>query len=206
MSKQLGAIKKEEQAARSELGSLVKSQEWELAQAAVDAAGIVDPTPASDAIGMAMSIASGDWVGAGLSAISMVPYVGDALGKTAKGARLLKRLKELAAAIARVTKRSDQFADPLRRRIEAARRARAARREAIESVKECARKGEWGEGVQLPRTGKWEPPAGIGHGRWTSADSKYSVRYKEGYPDFSTATGPAGKPIHLGTVQIEQTG
>lgn len=63
-----------------------------LQDAAIDAVGIVDPTPISDAIGAARSAAQGDWIGAGLSIISMIPYVGDAVGKTAKGARVAKRI------------------------------------------------------------------------------------------------------------------
>lgn len=206
MSQQLKVVEKETRTARRDLEALVKSREWEIARAAVDAAGIVDPTPASDALGMGMSIASGDWIGAGLSAVSMVPYLGDALGKTAKGARAAKRLQELAAKIAKLTKKLDHLGDPMRRRIEAARRVRAARREAIGSVQECARKGEWGKGVRVPKTGgRWEPPDSIGHGRWVSDDG-FTVQFRHGYPNFSTATGPAGPPMTKGRVQIEQIG
>ena len=63
-----------------------------LKDAAIDVIGIIDPTPISDAIGAARSIAQGDWIGAGLSIISMIPYAGDAIGKTAKGARVGKRI------------------------------------------------------------------------------------------------------------------
>ncbi|QRK10725.1 HNH endonuclease [Archangium violaceum] len=71
------------------------------------------------------------------------------------------------------------------------------------SEEECAAKGKWGDDVQLPTTGSWNPPNSKGHGTWTSEDGKYSVQYKEGYPDFTTATGPVGSPIVKGKVEIE---
>ncbi|MFP3340524.1 hypothetical protein R0J91_21270, partial [Micrococcus sp. SIMBA_131] len=72
---------------------------WDLAQAAADAAGIVDPTPISDAIGAGISIMRGDWLGAGLSLVSMIPYVGDAVGKTGKGIKLTAKIKKTKEAI-----------------------------------------------------------------------------------------------------------
>ncbi|AFZ22679.1 hypothetical protein Cylst_0316 [Cylindrospermum stagnale PCC 7417] len=78
----------------------------ELAQTAADLAGLADPTPISDGVGAAISIARGDYVGAGLSLISMVPYVGDAAGKPIKaarnGKRILKLRKEIAELINRI--------------------------------------------------------------------------------------------------------
>ena len=75
-------------------------------QTAVDIAGIADPTPISDVVGAGMSLYTGDFIGAGLSLISIVPYAGDALGKTAKGARAAKKIndlrKRIEAAIAAV--------------------------------------------------------------------------------------------------------
>jgi hypothetical protein len=46
----------------------------ELIQAGVDVAGILDPTPTSDALSAAMSLAKGDYLGAALSLVSMIPY------------------------------------------------------------------------------------------------------------------------------------
>ena len=83
-----------------ELEQLNQKLAHELAKAAVDIAGFVDPTPISDAIGLTMSLQDGDWIGAGLSLVSMVPYVGDAVGKTAKGIRAAKKLTKLRARIA----------------------------------------------------------------------------------------------------------
>lgn len=53
-------------------------------QGVADIMGLFDPTPASDIIGGVLSLARGDFLGAGLSVVSMVPYVGDALGKPIK--------------------------------------------------------------------------------------------------------------------------
>jgi hypothetical protein len=72
----------------------------DLAQAALDVAGIVDPTPVSDLVNGAISLGRGDLLGAGLSLISVVPYVGDALAKTTKGARLAKKISALRNKIA----------------------------------------------------------------------------------------------------------
>lgn len=112
-------------AAEAELEKSNNSLAWELSKAAVDVAGIVDPTPISDCVGAAMSIADGDFLGAGLSLISVVPYIGDALGKTAKGARAAKKVAALrhaiAAQIARIAKLKSA-----RKTISAGSRARSA--------------------------------------------------------------------------------
>jgi hypothetical protein len=77
-----------------------KELAFELAQTAVDIAGIADPTPISDGISAAMSLAKGDYVGAGLSMISMIPYLGDAVGKPIKAARNAKKVVKLRKEIA----------------------------------------------------------------------------------------------------------
>lgn len=77
---------------------------WEMAGTAADVAGMVDPTPASDLVGAGISLRNGDFLGAGLSVVGIVPYVGDALGKPAKAARAYKRidaLREKAAALSK---------------------------------------------------------------------------------------------------------
>jgi len=88
------------------LAALNEELKLDMAQAALDVAGVVDPTPISDAAGAALSLYRGDLIGAGLSLVSMVPYVGDALAKTAKGARLIKKIdetkKKIEAAITAV--------------------------------------------------------------------------------------------------------
>ncbi|MBL8941811.1 MAG: class I SAM-dependent methyltransferase [Myxococcales bacterium] len=65
---------------------------WLIAEAALDVAGVFDPTPASDLAAAALALHRGDLWGAGLSMLGVVPYVGDAIGKTGKGARLAQRM------------------------------------------------------------------------------------------------------------------
>lgn len=99
-------------AAERELADLNKQLAWELSKSAADVAGIVDPTPVSDGVSMAMSIAEGDAVGAGLSLVSMVPYLGDALGKSAKGARAAKKLNDLRKRIAAASALAEKLKAP----------------------------------------------------------------------------------------------
>ena len=75
----------------------------EIANAAVDATGIIDPTPASDIVGAGLSIARGDYWGAALSTVSMVPYLGDALAKPAKAVRATKAIMGLEKKVAALT-------------------------------------------------------------------------------------------------------
>ncbi len=76
---------------------------WELAASAADVAGMIDPTPASDLIGAGLAVRKGDWLGAGMSLVSVVPYVGDALAKPAKAVRAAKRINELRQTVTKLT-------------------------------------------------------------------------------------------------------
>ncbi|AFZ26564.1 hypothetical protein Cylst_4484 [Cylindrospermum stagnale PCC 7417] len=87
----------------------------ELAQTAADLAGLADPTPISDGVGAAISIARGDYVGAGLSLISMVPYLGDAAGKPIKAARNGKRILKLRKEIAELIQIIEKLSPEARR-------------------------------------------------------------------------------------------
>ena len=71
----------------------------DLAQLTLDITGIVDPTPVSDGTNMLISLARGRWTDAAISAISLVPYLGDA-AKVAKLDRYLNTL-QLAKEIAK---------------------------------------------------------------------------------------------------------
>ena len=72
----------------------------DLAQIGLDIAGIFDPTPISDGANTLISLGRGDWLGAGLSAVSMIPYVGDAakLGKLGKYAQTVAKAIDAARA------------------------------------------------------------------------------------------------------------
>lgn len=94
-----GASSRDLISAERELAQLNHELAQELALAAIDLAGIVDPTPISDAIGLSISLARGDLLGAGLSLISIIPYAGDALGKSLKGSRAAKKIAKLRERI-----------------------------------------------------------------------------------------------------------
>ena len=77
---------------------------WEAAGTAADVAGMVDPTPISDAIGAGIALRNGDFIGAGLNVVGMVPYLGDAVAKPIKAARVTKRVLALKEKAALLTK------------------------------------------------------------------------------------------------------
>lgn len=117
--------------AESELASLTKSQAWLTIKTAADVAGIFDPSPVSDIVAAGMSLTEGDWVGLGLSIVSMAPYLGDAIAKPIKGAmtsakvaRLLEKMAELKGVIG---KAGDALKNALKKGKEAIRQARGMR-------------------------------------------------------------------------------
>lgn len=67
-------------------------------QLALSVAGVFDPTPTCDAIDGLISLLRGDYVGAGISALSMLPCVGDAakLGRLGKFADTAAQVGDLA--------------------------------------------------------------------------------------------------------------
>jgi hypothetical protein len=78
----------------------------DLFQFALDIIGVVEPTPVADGINTAISVARGDWWGAGFSALGMIPYVGDLAkaGKFGKYARSVTEAIELAAKSPQIAK------------------------------------------------------------------------------------------------------
>lgn len=78
----------------------------DLTQIGLSIAGIFDPTPVSDGLDGLISLFRGDFLGAGISVVSMIPYIGDAakLGKLGKFAETVAKAVDLArvdAAFAR---------------------------------------------------------------------------------------------------------
>ena len=71
----------------------------DVTQMTLDVAGIFDPTPATDGINAAISLFRGDLFGAGVSAVSMIPYIGDLAkaGKLGKWAQTLDGVARMAA-------------------------------------------------------------------------------------------------------------
>lgn len=70
----------------------------DLAQIGLDIAGIFDPTPISDGTNGIISLFRGDFTGAALSAVGMIPYLGDAakLGKLGRWAETVANAADLA--------------------------------------------------------------------------------------------------------------
>jgi len=101
--------------------ALARELVLDIVQMGLDIAGIIDPTPISDGASGLISLSRGDWFGAGISIIGMVPYVGDAakLGKLGRYAETLTKALELAqrspafakAVAAPMKKLREAFAD-----------------------------------------------------------------------------------------------
>jgi hypothetical protein len=70
----------------------------DLTQMGLDVAGLFDPTPISDGANGVISLLRGDWLGAGISAVSMIPYLGDAakLGKLGTWGKTVMNAVEIA--------------------------------------------------------------------------------------------------------------
>ncbi len=81
----------------------------DLSQVALDVVGLVDPTPVSDGINGIISLFRGDFLGAGISALSMIPYVGD-LAKTGK----LGKWAETVDGVVRMAAKDARFAEQVR--------------------------------------------------------------------------------------------
>ncbi len=120
---------------RAELTKLHQEIETEYRDAAIDLIGIADPTPLSDLYGAARSIQKSDYVGAALSLVSVLPYLGDLVGKSAKGLKVAKKLSDLYARLKRVM-------HILQILEEKAARARKAAREALERAEALRRKAQ----------------------------------------------------------------
>lgn len=71
----------------------------DLTQIGLDIVGIFEPTPFADGANTLISLGRGDWLGAGLSVLGVVPYLGDLakLGKLGKWAKTIANGVELAA-------------------------------------------------------------------------------------------------------------
>ncbi|KIN61443.1 putative Rhs-family protein [Sulfitobacter noctilucae] len=174
-----------------------------------DVAGIFDPTPISDTIGAGLSLAQGDFVGAGLSILGYIPYVGD-LGKIAKVSRYAPETARMMRAL---LTRADEFAAMRRADLESLfslDQVAAARRRAAERVREamlrcrqnpnsriCRKIGQ----LQMARSnGTWNTPDGLppadGNATFTFDNPRTytdangqqvtvtSVDYEDGFPNF----------------------
>ncbi|MDW8243207.1 MAG: RHS repeat-associated core domain-containing protein [Thermogemmata sp.] len=73
----------------------------------LDVLGVFDPTPICDGANALILLGRGDWTGAGLSAVSMIPYVGDVVGKGGKAVRCGKKVVDTTEAAKPAAKQAD---------------------------------------------------------------------------------------------------
>lgn len=102
----------------AELARQKRELTLDLTQMALDIAGLIDPTPVSDGANGIVSLFRGDLFGAGVSALSMIPYVGD-LAKVSKLGKFVKTV-ERVVEIARVDPRFAESVRPLLNQIRGA--------------------------------------------------------------------------------------
>jgi hypothetical protein len=81
----------------------------DISQIILDLAGVIDPTPASDGTNLVISVARGDWFGAGISGLSLIPYVGD-LAKAGKLGRWMQTIEK----VLRQARKNVRFAERVR--------------------------------------------------------------------------------------------
>lgn len=81
----------------------------DIVQFTLDLAGIIEPTPVSDGANALISLGRREWLMAGISVVSMIPYVGD----LAKFGKLPKYARSISEAI-RLAARDQRFAETLR--------------------------------------------------------------------------------------------
>lgn len=153
----------------------------EYAEVVADIAGIFDPTPVSDGVGLALAISKGDGLGALLSLGSMIPYAGDALAKPLKIAKrapmtakavesLLKAGDKLAVASKAALKEAglslEQVAAARAKAMNVVQRAMLDAKNRVPNCVSCKLVGEAGEKRQLhmpvskQASGRWSTPGG----------------------------------------------
>ena len=82
----------------------------EIVSAALDLAGIADPSGVCDGANVALQARNGEWGGVALSALGIIPYVGDLakLGKIGKDVKIIKK------AISGIKKSPQNLGNPFR--------------------------------------------------------------------------------------------
>lgn len=128
----------------------------EKATLVADVAGIFDPSPACDTVGGLLSLAQGDFLGAGLSVLGYIPYVGD-LGKIAK---IGKRAPRTAKILEQILRRGDNLAKAGKETLEQVlhlSQVAAARRKALARFsRPCSTHATSYRGVRIARS--WSAP------------------------------------------------
>ena len=83
----------------NEVAQINEELALELTKVALDIAGVVDPTPTADSLSAAISIKQREYFDAGLSLLSWIPYVGDAVAKPIKATRSWQKLEKILTRI-----------------------------------------------------------------------------------------------------------
>ena len=136
------------------LGEVNAEIAWEAAGTAADVAGMVDPTPISDAIGAGIAVRNGDFLGAGLNVVGMVPYLGDALAKPMKATRAATKLAALQRKAAVLTKELGDL-NALRKQKEAAEQAtKTAKMSEVKTLKDAEKKAAEQEKIAAKKKDK----------------------------------------------------
>lgn len=180
------------------------------AQLSADIAGIFDPTPLSDGAGAVLSVARGDILGAGLSLLGMIPYVGD-LGKIAKIAKIAPRTARVLEAFLRKSDELASLGKNALNRLFHINQIKAARKKATDRVRQAlldarskkancrdCKKLKNADGTRrkldLPQRG----------GRWNTADGKAPVSGTGRFTFDTPKTLPDGRRVnHINFVDGE---
>jgi RHS repeat-associated protein len=76
-----------------------------IVSAGLDIVGILDPTGVADGLNAGLQAKNGDWWGAGISALGVVPYIGDVakVGKIGKDVKIIENAIDVAKSEKKVT-------------------------------------------------------------------------------------------------------
>ncbi|OLP42439.1 hypothetical protein BJF95_13460 [Rhizobium oryziradicis] len=176
-----------------------------------DITGIFDPTPISDGTSTVIRLAKADWWGALFSAVSIVPYIGDAIGKSKLLARYGPEGLKLGKAITSYFGKSAKALQESFVEMKGVKEAIAARKRAMEKVREAMKKKRAKTNCKkCSKVPNGRMPANSKNGNWTDAAGnkiaqpadgnglfKFSepktlpdgtkvdgIPYKDGFPDF----------------------
>lgn len=182
------------QATRAEQGSIEQARKTlklieennftEATKLALDLAGTADPSGIADSASLTLSMATGDYVGAFLSVVSMCPYLGDAVAKPPKLLKAWLKNKELEELFAKATKTLVGVQKSVIGKKIAASKQVAEDMRRIRAQKGM---GNCRYGTTIPKRGTWNPKDTPGNGVWTS-ESGHTVPYENGYPQFEKAS------------------
>jgi formaldehyde-activating enzyme involved in methanogenesis len=92
----------------------------EILKLGVDVAGIFDPSPICDGLGVCLAVKEGDWVGAGMSLLSMAPYLGDTIAKPLKITKAVRKVSKLLQKLAyysQKAKRAKAYYDSIKNNV-----------------------------------------------------------------------------------------